>query len=300
MIELAPDLLRGSYPPLVTPFAADGEVDLGAYTKLLEHQITAGSHGIVVNGTTAEPSLLSLDERKRLAERAIEVAAGQVPVVIATGSQSLAETVALTDHADASGADAVLVVTPYYVRPPQRGLVEYFAEVGGRTDLPVLVYHIPGRAAVDLSIDTLLRIGDRLPNFVGMKHAVADLGLATEALSAFGPEFRLLVGLEELSFPMLAIGASGVVNAVANVAPELVAQLCEAVASGKLHEGRRLHLELFDLNRAVFFEMNPIPLKYMMWRLGLLDANRHRLPMVPATAEVAARLDGVLSQAGLL
>lgn len=300
MIELAPDLLRGSYPPLVTPFAADGEVDLGAYTKLLEHQITAGSHGIVVNGTTAEPSLLSLDERKRLAERAIEVAAGQVPVVIASGSQSLAETVALTDHADASGADAVLVVTPYYVRPPQRGLVEYFAEVGGRTDLPVLVYHIPGRAAVDLSIDTLLRIGDRLPNFVGMKHAVADLGLVTEALSAFGPEFRVLVGLEELSFPMLAIGASGVVNAVANVAPELVAQLCEAVASGKLHEGRRLHLELFDLNRAVFFEMNPIPLKYMMWRLGLLDANRHRLPMVPATAEVAARLDGVLSQTGLL
>lgn len=300
MIELAPDFLRGSYPPLVTPFAADGEVDLGAYAKLVEHQITAGSHGIVVNGTTAEPSLLSVDERKQIAERAIEVAAGRVPVMIATGSQSLAETVALTDHADASGADAVLVVTPYYVRPPQRGLVEYFSEVGGRTDLPMLVYHIPGRAAVDVSIDTLVRIGDRLPNFVGMKHAVADLGLVTEALNAFGPEFRVLVGLEELSFPMLAIGASGVVNAVANVAPERVAQLCDAMANGKLDEGRRLHFDLFELNRAVFFETNPIPLKYMMWRVGLLDANRHRLPMVPATPEVAARLDDVLRRAGLL
>jgi 4-hydroxy-tetrahydrodipicolinate synthase len=300
VIELAPDFLRGSYPPLVTPFAADGEVDLGAYAKLVEHQITAGSHGIVVNGTTAEPSLLSVDERKQIAERAIEVAAGRVPVMIATGSQSLAETVALTDHADASGADAVLVVTPYYVRPPQRGLVEYFSEVGGRTDLPMLVYHIPGRAAVDVSIDTLVRIGDRLPNFVGMKHAVADLGLVTEALNAFGPEFRVLVGLEELSFPMLAIGASGVVNAVANVAPERVAQLCDAMANGKLDEGRRLHFDLFELNRAVFFETNPIPLKYMMWRVGLLDANRHRLPMVPATPEVAARLDDVLRRAGLL
>lgn len=299
MIDLPEDLLRGSYPPIVTPFAADGGVDLGRYAALVEHQISAGSHGIVVNGTTAEPSLLSTEERKRVAERAVEVAAGRVPVMVATGSQSGAETIDLTRHADAIGADALLVVTPYYVRPPQRGLVEYFAEVGDQTGKPVLAYHIPGRAAVDLSIDTLVKIGERTPNFVGVKHASNDLGLVTEMLDAFGREFRIFVGLEELSLPMLAIGASGMVNAVGNIAPTKIVDLYEAIAAGKLDEARRLHFDLFELNRAIFFDTNPIPLKYMMKRCGLLDENRHRLPMMPASPEVEKRLDEVLASAGL-
>lgn len=300
MIELQPEFLRGSYPPVITPFAADGSVDLDTYGALVDRQVREGSHGIVVNGTTAEPSLLSVEERMRIAERAIEVVDHRVPVMVATGSQSLAETLALTEHAQAAGGDALLVVTPYYVRPPQRGLVAYYEAVAERTELPLLMYHIPGRAGVEVSIDTLVAIGERLPTFVGIKHASPDLGLLNDALMAFGPEFRVFVGLEELSFPMLAIGAAGVVNAVSNVAPQKVAQLCEAVAAGKLDEGRRLHFELYELNRSVFFDTNPIPLKYMMRRLGLLDENRHRLPMMPATDEVAARVDGVLERAGLL
>ena len=197
-------------------------------------------------------------------------------------------------------AAALLVVTPYYIRPPQRGLVEYFVEVCRNTDLPVLLYHIPGRAAVGVELETMAQIANRADNFVGMKHAVADLGLVTDVLRELGPEFRVHVGLEELSFPMLAIGAAGMINAVANVAPERVAALYEAVRDGKLEEGRRLHFDLWDLNRSIFFETNPIPVKYMMRRLGLLEVNEHRLPMVCASEATQRRCDEVLAKAGLL
>lgn len=299
MISLPAASLRGSLPPLVTPFR-DGAVDEETYGRLVEGQVAAGSHGVVVCGTTGEPSLLTVAERQRLAEVALEAAAGRLEVVVATGSQSHEETVALTTHAARAGAAAVLVVTPYYVRPPARGLVAYFADVGARVEVPLLLYHIPGRAAVGVDIDTLSAIAAATPNFVGIKHAVADLGLVTEALVRFGPEFRVLVGLEELSYPMLALGASGMVNAVGNVVPGRVVALYERVVAGTPAEARALHQELFELNRAVFYDTNPIPVKYMMWRLGLLPRDEHRLPMVPPTAEVAARLDGVLVRAGLL
>ncbi len=299
MIELPADHLKGSIPPLVTPFR-DGEVDYDAYADLVNRQIGEGSHGILVNGTSAEPSTLTIGERNKLVDVAIEAAAGRRPIVAATGSQSHAETVALTEHAQKAGADALLVVTPYYIRPPQRGLVDYYIDLGRRTDLPLMIYHIPGRTAVSVTLDTLERIAEATPNFVGIKHAVNDLGFVSEMLERFGPDFRVFVGLEELSFPMLCIGAAGMMNAVGNVAPAKVAALYEAVAAGDLEAGRRLHYELFDLNKAVFFDTNPIPVKYMMMRLGMLAANEHRLPMMPATAELEQRLDGVLRGAGLL
>lgn len=300
MQTLASGFLRGSYPPLMTPFDANGEVDFAGYGDLVEFQIGNGSHGLVVNGTTAEPSLLTVAERMRLLEVAIEAASGRVPIVAATGSQSLAETVALTEHADAAGADALLVVTPYYVRPPQRGLVNYFVEVARRSSLPFLIYHIPGRAAVNVTLETLREIAEQAPTLVGMKHAVADLGLVSETLQLFGPEFRVFVGLEELSFPMLAMGACGMINAVSNLAPARIAALFDTVEKGDLAEGRRLHMELLELNQAVFFDTNPIPIKYMAKRLGILRENHHRLPMMPATRELEARLDQVLFNAGLL
>lgn len=298
MIELAPEALRGSYPPIVTPFA-DGAVDESTYVRLLEFQIREGSHGIVVNGTTAEPSVLSVEERKRIAQLAMDTVAQRVPIIVATGSQSHAETVELTEHAEQIGADAVLIVTPYYIRPPQRGLIAYFADLGARTTLPMLVYHIPGRAAVDVTMETLVQIAESAPNFVGIKHAAADLGLVSDMLDRFGPEFRVFVGLEELSFPMLALGAAGMVNAVGNIAPRRVADLFEAVAAGNLSRARELHYELLGLNRSVFLDTNPIPLKYMMRKVGLLDRNEHRLPMMPATPELEERLNAVLRDAGV-
>jgi 4-hydroxy-tetrahydrodipicolinate synthase len=291
--------LGGSIPPLITPFRG-GEVDYEAYARLVEFQISRGSHGVLVNGTTAEPSTLSVAERNRLVDVAMEVAGGTIPVVAATGSQSLAETRALTAHAVKAGVNALLVVTPYYIRPPQRGLVEYYLALSATHETPWMIYHIPGRTAVSVTLDTLQEIRDRSSTFVGMKHAVNDLGFVSECLDALGTDFKVFVGLEELSFPMMAVGACGLMNAVGNLRPDVLARLCEAVWNNDLDTARNLHRRLFEVNQAVFFDSNPIPMKYMMKRLGLLASNEHRLPMVPATPELEARLDGVLERAGLL
>ena len=291
--------LKGSIPPLVTPFR-DAAVDYDAYARLVRFQIENGSHGVLVNGTSGEPSVLTVEERNRLVDIAVQVAAKRVPVVAATGSQSLAETRVLTERAAKAGADALLIVTPYYIRPPQRGLIAYYLELARMHDLPWLVYHIPGRAAVSVTLETLQEIAAHSPTFVGMKHAVNDLGLVSDCLDAFGEDFRIFVGLEELSFPMMAVGACGLMNAVGNLRPALLAEMCEAVWRNDLAAGRALHRRLLELNKAVFFDTNPIPIKYMMKRLGLLATNEHRLPMAPATPDLAKRLDGVLERAGLL
>ena len=290
--------LRGSIPPLITPFKR-GEVDYDAYAALVNFQIEEGSHGILVNGTTSEPSTLTTEERNRLVTLAIEVTAGRVPVVAATGSQSLAESRVFTEHAIAAGADSLLIVTPYYIKPPQRGLVAYYLELAAGHDVPWMIYHIPGRTAVSVTLDTLKACKDKSPAFVGIKHAVNDLGFVSECLHEFGAGFKVFVGLEELSFPMMAVGACGLMNAVGNLRPGVLAQMCDAVDSGDFGTARALHDQLLEINKAVFFDTNPIPMKYMMKKLGLLATNEHRLPMVPATAELAAKLDGVLERAKL-
>jgi 4-hydroxy-tetrahydrodipicolinate synthase len=292
--------LRGSCPPLVTPFDAAGGVDLEAFAALVEAQVAGGSHGILVNGTTAEPSSLTVGERNRLVDTAIAVAAARIPVIAATGSQSHAETVALTAHAEAAGADALLIVTPYYIRPSQDGLLAYYDDLCGRTRLPTMLYHIPGRAAVSVTMDTLSRLRDRHAHFVGAKHATTDIGFVTEARQRLGTDFRIFVGLEEFSWPMLALGAAGLMNAAGNLVPGRIAALFEAAAAGRMDDARALHEALFDLNRAIFFDTNPVPLKYMLLRMGRLRANHHRLPLLPASREIAARCDKVLVAAGLL
>ncbi|MGH7841304.1 MAG: 4-hydroxy-tetrahydrodipicolinate synthase [Candidatus Binataceae bacterium] len=298
MLARDKNFLRGSYPPLVTPFL-DGAVDHDAYARMVERQVAEGSHGIVVNGTTAEPSTLTLEERIELVRLAVATARGRIPVVAATGSQSHAETIALTGAAEKDGADAVLIVTPYFIRPPQRGLVEYYVDLGRRTRLPMLIYHIPGRAAVNVELSTIERIAERTPNLVGMKHAANDLGLVTQVLARLGQDFRIFVGLEELSFPMMAIGACGLMNAIGNLKPRVLARMCEDVFADRMAPARAAHDALFELNQAIFFDTNPTPLKYMMKRMGLLESEEHRLPMMPATLELAARLDEVLGRAGL-
>jgi len=291
--------LKGSITPIVTPFK-DGAVDYDTYARLVDWQIVNGGHGVLVNGTTAEPSLLTVAERIRLVDVALEATNQRVPVLAATGSQSHAETVELTEHADKAGVAALLVVTPYYVRPPQRGLIAYYTDIAQRTELPVLIYHIPGRAAVTTDLATVKAMQESIPNLVGMKHAVNDMGFVTHMLDTFGPQWRVFVGLEELSFPMLAVGACGLMNAVGNLAPRKVALLYEAVERGDLLAARKLHFDLFDLNLSVFYDTNPIPIKYMMKRMGLLKSNEHRLPMMPATRELEVRLDAVLTRAGLI
>jgi 4-hydroxy-tetrahydrodipicolinate synthase len=291
--------LRGSIPPVITPFR-DGEVDYATFERLVAFQVDEGSHGVLVTGTTGEPSVLTVAERIRLFELAVKVVRGRVPVVAAPGGQSLADTLEMVRGAERAGVDALLVVTPYFIRPPQRGLIAYYEEIGRRSALPLMIYHIPGRAAINITVESIEAIKAQAPTLVGIKHAVNDLNFATEVLARLGEDFRIFVGLEELSFPMLAVGACGLMNAVGNVAPRRVAEMCERVWANDLLGARRIHYDLFELNQAVFYDTNPIPIKYMMRRLGLIPRNEHRLPMVPAAGALERRLDGVLERAGLL
>ena len=290
--------LKGSIPPVITPFS-NNEIDLASYKKLIEFHIEEGSHGILVNGTSAEPSTLTVEERNQLVDVAIVTASKAIPIVAATGSQSLLETKALTDHAVAAGADALLIVTPYYIKPPQRGIIEYYLEVTKDVAIPWMIYHIPGRTAVSITMETIKELKENSPNFVGMKHAVSDLGFVSQCLAEF-PDFKIFVGLEHLSFPELTIGAVGLMNAVGNLRPHILAEMCQAVWDNDLEKGKALHHHLFELNESVFYDTNPIPIKYMMKRMGLILSNEHRLPMSPATPELEKRLDGVLERAGLL
>jgi 4-hydroxy-tetrahydrodipicolinate synthase len=299
MISLNPEFLRGSFPPLVTPYR-NGQVDFDKYGELVERQYKAGSHGIVVAGTTGEPSSLSVSERNELLKTAVGAAAGRIQVVAATGSQSFAETAELTRFAEQAGADAVLIVTPYYIKPSQRGLIEYFTALGDFTRLPMMVYHIPGRAAVTVHASTIMSIAEKLPHLVGLKHADLNLELLTELLVGLGKDFRIFCGIEALSLPMLVLGATGLMNAVGNLAPERVASLYHAVQKRDLDAAYKIHVELFELNQSIFFDTNPIPLKYMMWRLGLLDAPELRLPLVSIDAAKAALLDRILGKTGLV
>ncbi|MEC7860963.1 MAG: 4-hydroxy-tetrahydrodipicolinate synthase [Pseudomonadota bacterium] len=293
------DAIKGSIPPIITPIK-DGQVDYSTYARLIEYQIDNGSHGILVNGTTAEPSTLSVEERNKLIDVAMETTNGKLPVIAGTGSQSFFETEALTKHAINAGVDALLIVTPYYIKPPQRGLIDYYLNITKKTEIPWMIYHIPGRTAVSVTLDSMKELQEKSPSFIGMKHAVNDLGFVTECFSALGNDFKVFVGLEELSFPMMSIGACGLMNAVGNLRPKILSEMCEAIWENDMKKGKKLHQALLEINQAVFYDTNPIPIKYMMKKLNIMPSNEHRLPMTPATPELEKRLDGVLSRSGLL
>ena len=287
-----PDL-RGSIVPLVTPFDA-GEVDLGAFEAAIERQVAAGSHGVVVTGTTGEPTSLTGAERVELYRRAVSVSAGRIPVVAATGSPNHQETVEQTRRAQEVGVDAVLVVSPAFVKPSQDGLARHFIAVAASTDLPVLIYNIPGRAGVGVGAETVERVADAAPNLVGLKHASNDLDLVTELLLRLGDEFRLFCGLESYSYPFLAVGGAGLMSALGNLLPAKVGALCERVQAGDHAGALELHRELFALNQAVFYATNPAPLKAMLAARGL-GSDEVRLPLSPMDDDTRSRVLEVLA-----
>jgi 4-hydroxy-tetrahydrodipicolinate synthase len=254
----------------------------------------------LVNATSGEPTTLTREERARLVDVAQDAAAGRCPICAGTVSQSHDETIALIDHYQKRGVDSVFVVTPYYCKPPQRALIEFFADVAQRTDRPLLIYHIPGRAAVRLTADTIVAIKDRADNFVGLKNTDDDLGLVTEALRRLGADFRIFCGWEPVTLPMLAVGACGAMLSASNVVPDRVAQLCELSANGDIEGARRLNESLSELFVAIDYDTSPIATKYMLKRIGVLEKNEHRLPMTSAGPELERRLDAVLGRAGLI
>jgi 4-hydroxy-tetrahydrodipicolinate synthase len=289
-----PDFLRGSIVPLVTPFI-DGAVDYDAFERSVERQVNEGSHGVVVTGTTGEPTSLTVAERTELTRRAVATAAGRIPVVAATGSANHAETLELTRAGERAGADAVLVVCPAFVKPSQEGLVEHFASAAGATGLPFLIYNIPGRSGVGVTAESVARVRERADNLAGIKHASNDADLVTELLQRLGTEFRIFCGLESYSYPFLALGAAGTMSAVGNLLPRRVAELPELVWQGD-HEGAlRIHRELFEVNQAIFFETNPVPLKLMLALLGIGN-EEVRLPLTPASADTRRRLVEIIGR----
>jgi 4-hydroxy-tetrahydrodipicolinate synthase len=283
---------------LVTPFRA-GAIDEQSMAALIEWQIESGSHGISVTGTTGEPNALSPDERRQVIHLAVETARGRVPVVAGTGSENHEQTLQLSRYAAEAGADAVLVVVPYYIRPTQEGLFRHFQEVAEQVELPVILYNIPGRAAVNLEIDTVLRLRDQCPNIVGIKEANPDFGHITRLLGALGRDFLVYSGIELLCFPVLSIGGSGHVSATGNVLPGKVAELYNLAAAGKWAEARDLHYELMPLNEALFYETNPVPAKTALGWMGRIDPEV-RLPLAPMSEANATRLRQVMAGYGLI
>jgi 4-hydroxy-tetrahydrodipicolinate synthase len=292
MSSLRRALPPGSYVPLVTPFR-DGEVDYDAFDRLVRRQVEGGSAGVVVTGTTGEPTSLSVAERSALYLRAVAVADGRIRVIAATGAVDQRSTLALTDGAVAAGVSAVLVVSPGFVKPSQRGLEQHFGAVAERTDLPVLLYNIPGRAAVSIEPETVVCVVERHANVIGVKHASVDLDYVTTLLLALGDDFHIYCGAESLSYPMLALGARGLMSAVGNLFPRALARLCATVADQDHVTALRLHRHLFAVNRAIFFDTNPVPLKAMLELQGLGSAEV-RPPLTGLDAATHARVREVL------
>jgi 4-hydroxy-tetrahydrodipicolinate synthase len=297
MIRKVP-FLKGAFTPLVVPFRS-GKVDFDRYSKLIEWQIEQGTHGLLVNATSGEPTTLTLEEKARLIEVAVKTSAGRKPVTAGIPAESHSEAVTLLARAEKAGADALVSVTPYYVRPPQRGLVAFFSDLAKRTKLPFLIYHIPARAAVSVTADTFEAIAERCPNFVGLKNTDDNLALVSHLMNRLGPDFRIFGGLESTAFAMSALGGCGTMITTSNVAPRRIAELNELCIAGKLHEAQTLVIKIDELMTAPFLDTGPIPIKCMMKLMGLIPTNEHRLPMMPATPELEKQLGAVVERYGL-
>jgi 4-hydroxy-tetrahydrodipicolinate synthase len=288
----------GSIVPVVTPFR-NGQVDTADLAALIEWQIESGSHGISVTGTTGEPSALSLTERVLVMDAAAEAVAHRVPFVPGTGSANLLETVYFSKHAQKLGADALLIITPYYSRPSQEGLFQYFKAVASQLELPVILYNIPGRTAVNLEIDTVVRLREACPNIVGIKESNKDFEHINRLMHRMGSDFQVYSGIELLCFPMLALGGAGYLSATANLFPAKVARLYDLTRDGKWEEARALHFELLPANDAVFLEINPVPVKTALGWLGKISPEV-RLPLAPLSEANQEKLRTVLRDAHLL
>ena len=296
-----PSRIRGSIAPVVTPFDADGAVDHAALARLIEWQLDSGSHGISVQGSTGEPSSQTIEEREAALETAARAVADRVPFLPGTGSAILDETLRLTAKAEELGADAVLVITPYYSRPTQQGLFDWYSAVAREfPGLPIVVYNVPVRTAIDIAPETVGRLRRAHANIVGIKETTRDLEHASHVLNVCGRDFLAYCGIELLCYPMLAIGGVGHLSCVANVAPKPCAELYEAFAAGDLERAQRLHYELHPLVEMAFVETNPGPVKWAMERLGLLECGAVRPPLASPSDASRTRIEALLGEAGLL
>ena len=288
---------QGSITALITPFK-NGEVDGKAFQRLVEWQIDQGTHGLVPVGTTGESPTLSHEEHKRVIELCIEAADGRVPVIAGTGSNCTSEAVALTRHAKEAGADGVLVVTPYYNKPTQEGLYLHFKAINDSADIPIIIYNIPGRSIVDMSVETMTRLF-RLPNIAGLKDATANMARVSQQRAALGTEFIQLSGEDATALGFMAHGGQGCISVTANIAPALCSEFQRACLCGNFKRALELQDRLMPLHDALFVESNPCPVKYAAEKVGLCSGET-RLPLAPLAASSKAKVDSALAQVGLV
>src|SRR4051794_6464825 len=292
-----PSAVRGAITPLITPFAADGALDLDAIRPLVDWQLEQGTHGISVGGSTGEPTSQTVAERIAVMRAAAAAIDGRVPFLPGTGSARMDETLELTAEAQRLGATAALVVTPYYGRAQQQGLFEWYSRVASELpDLPILVYNVPVRAAVDISPETVERLARAHENIIGVKETTRDFEHVSYVLDRCGPDFVALSGIELLCYPMLCLGGRGHLSCVGNFAPRPVAELYDAFGAGDHERARALHYDLHPLCDAAFVETNPVPAKWIMERLGLLGSGLAREPLAPLGANAQERVRGLLAR----
>jgi len=290
-------MFRGVLPALVTPFR-DGEVDEAAFVRLVERQIAGGVHGLVPVGTTGESATLSHDEHRRVVELCVATAAGRTPVVAGCGSNATAEAIDLVRHAKAVGADAALVVTPYYNRPSQEGLYAHFAAINDAVQLPVLVYNVPSRTSVDISNEVLARLS-KLPNIVGIKDATGDLARASQQRLMCAEGWTMLTGDDPTGLGYMAHGGHGCISVTANVAPEQVSGFYDDAMAGRWRDALYGQDRLIRLHKALFSDASPAPTKFALAHLGFC-AEDARLPIVPASEASRTEVLAAMRDAGVI
>ncbi|MBI5234948.1 MAG: 4-hydroxy-tetrahydrodipicolinate synthase [Deltaproteobacteria bacterium] len=288
--------VTGTYTALVTPFR-DGAIDEAALRQHVDHQIQNGINGLVPCGTTGESATLNYDEHIRVIELTVEAAAGRVPVMAGTGSNSTAETIMLTRQAEKLGASAALLITPYYNKPTQQGLYEHYKKVSEEVSIPLVLYNVPGRTGVNMLPETVARLS-ALKNIVGVKEATGDLKQVSEVMEFSKKGFIVLSGDDFTTLPMLAVGGHGVISVTSNVAPKDVSAMVRAYLSGSYEEAMKLHYSLQPLHRAMFLETNPSPVKTALAMMGRMK-EEFRLPLVRMSEANREKLSGVLAGYGL-
>ena len=290
--------LQGSLTALITPMHADGSLDEAAFKRFVEWQLAEGTEGLVPVGTTGESPTLSHEEHRRVVELCIEVAKGRAPVVAGTGSNSTAEAIALTRHAKEAGADAALVVTPYYNKPTQEGLYRHYMAIADAVALPIIIYNIPGRSVIDMTPATMGRLA-RHPNIVGVKDATANLARPLHQKRECGADFIQLSGEDHTALAFLAAGGHGCISVTSNIAPRLCAEMHRAWREGRLADAMAIQDRLVPLHDALFSETSPGPVKHAAARLGFGTAHC-RLPLGPIAEATARQVETAMRDAGLL
>ena len=283
-------MFRGSIVAIVTPFKDDLEIDFDAYGRLLDFQLENGTHGIVPCGCTGEAATLSHDEQKSIIRFAVERVAGRVPVIAGTGSNNTREAMGLTKYAKEIGADAALLITPYYNKPTPAGQIAHYRSIAEDTGIPIMLYNVPGRTGTKMLPETIAEL-NKTENIVSIKEACGSVDQVTQILNRC--DINVVSGDDALTLPMMAVGATGVVSVAANVVPDRVAALCNEFDAGNLEEARKIHYELTPLVNALFVESNPIPVKAFLADMGLIE-NVLRLPLLPMEAKNFAAIQPAL------